>query len=123
SPGRAAAHRIRVGLDRNSGGCRDMSVRLPKRGLVMAIVIGLLALTSSPSPAGAHAFLISSTPASGASVKSSPQALRLVFSEDVVPRYARVFVIGAAGQDLGGHPAVAGSVVTVPLRRGQRGSY
>ena len=46
-----------------------------------------------------------------------------MFSEDVVPRYARVFVIGAAGLSLGGRPTVAGSEVTVPLRGARRSSY
>lgn len=102
-----------------------MSVSIPTRARAFGMValIGVLVLTWSSAPASAHAFLISSTPASGASVNSSPQALRLVFSEDVVPRYARVYVIGTAGRDLGGRPAVAGSVVTVRLRARQRGSY
>jgi copper transport protein len=93
------------------------------RGLAVAVLIGVTGLTWCSAPASAHAFLISSTPASGASVKASPPALRLVFSEDVVPRYARVFVIGADGQNLGGRPTVTGSVVTVSLRAGHRGSY
>jgi copper transport protein len=76
-----------------------------------------------PSSAGAHAALESAIPASGAVQKQPPRAIKLVFDEDVVPRLARVAVIGARGQDLAGPPTVAGSVVTVDLRPGPAGSY
>jgi copper transport protein len=56
-------------------------------------------------------------------LKAAPHAIKLVFDEEVVPRLARVSVLGSHGRQLAGHPAVSGSVVTVPLQPGQSGSY
>jgi copper transport protein len=49
--------------------------------------------------------------------------LRLTFDEDVVPRYAHVAVVSVRSHNIAGAPRVAGSVVTVPLRRARTGSY
>jgi copper transport protein len=80
-------------------------------------------LLAIPSSAGAHAALETATPSSGAVLASGPHALRLVFDQDVVPRYARVAVVGARGQDFAGPPAVNGPVVTVTVRSAPKGSY
>jgi copper transport protein len=83
----------------------------------------VLALLVPASPAFAHAFLIASTPASGADVKGAPDELRLVFSEGVVQHFARVIVIDAHGRQLQRPPVVTGQVVTVALLRQPVGSY
>jgi copper transport protein len=76
-----------------------------------------------PSSAGAHAALETATPGSGTVLGSGPHVLKLVFDQDVVPRYAHVAVVGAHGQDLAGPPTVNGPVVTVPVRSAPIGSY
>jgi copper transport protein len=92
-----------------------------RRALLIAAA-ALVAL-AVPSAAGAHAFLIASTPTWGGMVETVPHELRLVFSENVVSQYARVTVAGPHGQNLGGPPTVTGTVVVVAVRAGQRGSY
>jgi copper transport protein len=89
----------------------------------LAIAGCALVWLASPSSASAHAGLVAVTPHSGARLASAPRALRLVFDEDVVPRYVRVAVLTARGPNLAGAPHVTGSVVTVPLRPGRIGSY
>jgi copper transport protein len=90
-----------------------------RAGLLAAILV----LLATPASAGAHASLIQATPRWGTEVGEAPSALRMVFDEDVVPQYARVAVVAANGSDLAGQPHVTGSVVVVPLRSGQVGSY
>jgi copper transport protein len=99
-----------------------LPVRIGVRARV-AIAAFMIALLAAPPVAGAHAFLIASTPTWGAVVQNAPHELRLVFSEAVVPRYARVAVAAAHGEDLAGDPSVAGAVVSVPVRGGTGGSY
>jgi copper transport protein len=87
-------------------------------------MIGCVAqLVLLPAFASAHAALESSSPHLGARLAAVPHALKLVFDEDVVPQYARVAVVGAEGSDVAGLPRVRGSVVVVPLRGGEVGSY
>ena len=93
-----------------------------RRALITVAACALAAL-AAPATAGAHAFLIGSTPTWGGMVEQAPHQLRLVFSENVVPRYARVTVAGPRGQDLGGPPSVTGQVVEVSMRGGRGGSY
>jgi copper transport protein len=80
-------------------------------------------LLSFPASAGAHAALVSSTPRWEAELTAAPHTLKLVYDENVVPRYARVTVVTSAGVNLAGPPRVAGSVVVVPLRPGEKASY
>jgi copper transport protein len=100
---------------------RLVSTRAGALGLLVAGCA--LVLLAIPTSAGAHAALETATPASGVVAKAAPNALRLAFNEDVVPRLARVSVVGAHGEDLAGPPTVDGAVVTVPLRPGRVGSY
>ncbi len=95
--------------------------RAGRRLLVIAVCA--LVLLAVPSTAGAHAALETATPASGVALKTAPRVIKLVFDQEVVPRFARVAVIGAHGQELAGSPTVGGSVVTVSLRPGPSGSY
>ena len=89
----------------------------------LAIAGSVLALLGVPSSAGAHAALETASPASGVTLKEAPRAIKLVFDEEVVPRLARVTVVGTQRQQLARSPNVAGAVVSVPLRPGQSGSY
>jgi copper transport protein len=82
-----------------------------------------LVVLAAPSAAGAHAALLTATPDSGGTLGAAPQTLELVFSENVVQRYAQVSVLGAHGENLAGVPRVSGSVVAVPVRPARVGSY
>ncbi len=62
-------------------------------------------------PAFAHAFLTHATPPAGGTVKSSPGALDLFFTEAVVPHFSSVEVRNSTGQ----------VVKTGALRTGQGG--
>ena len=96
-----------------------------RRGRVALLVAGcaLLLLLTVPSSAGAHAYLETSTPGPESVLDAAPHTLTLMYTEDVVPRYARVAVVTARGQDLAGPPRVAGRAVVVALRSGGAGSY
>jgi copper transport protein len=94
---------------------------LRRQILIAGFAIALL--LAIPSRAGAHAALVTASPGSGMVLRSGPRELKLVFDEDVVPRYARVAVVGARGDDLAGPPTVDGSVVAIPLRSARIGSY
>jgi copper transport protein len=101
---------------------RGESSGLGRRALLIAAcTLGPL-LALSP-PAGAHASLEAATPRWGAVLAATPDVITLVYDEHVVPRYARVAVVTPRGQDLAGHPDVAGSVVEVALPPGPAGSY
>jgi copper transport protein len=93
-----------------------------RRTLAIAAGCAVAAL-AAPSAAGAHAFLVGATPTWGGEVGKTPHEIRLVFSENVVPQYARVTVAGPRGEDRGGRPSVAGHVIEVPVRAGEGGSY
>ena len=95
--------------------------RARRPGLMIAVCA--LVIFALPSSAGAHAALTMATPRWGAVLAAAPHALRLVFDEDVVPRYARVDVVTAHGENLSGAPRLAGPVATVPLRPAPAGSY
>jgi methionine-rich copper-binding protein CopC len=51
-------------------------------------------------PAAAHAFLAHATPAVGSTVAAAPAALTLDYTEAVEPRFCRVQVRDAAGQEV-----------------------
>jgi copper transport protein len=93
-----------------------------RRTLAIAAGCAVAAL-AAPSAAGAHAFLVGATPTWGGEVGKTPHEIRLVFSENVVPQYARVTVAGPRGEDRGGRPSVAGHVIEVPVRAAEGGSY
>jgi copper transport protein len=100
-----------------------VSGSLQKRGvrgafIAACAVIGLLV---SAAPAGAHAFLTRSEPASGAVARTAPTAVRLFFSEPVQPA-AGITVVRGGGQAVAaGKPYVpAGNPqeIVIPLKRG-----
>jgi len=75
----------------------------------------------SAAPAGAHAFLIRSSPASGAVVRSAPHEVRLTFSEPVQPAPG-IRVLRAGGHSVAAGkpfvPAGKPNQIVIPLQRG-----
>ena len=63
-------------------------------GLVLILVVGV------PVPVGAHAALVKSTPARGATVVQPPQRVELIFSERLEPAYSTVAVLDGTGQQV-----------------------
>lgn len=84
--------------------------------------VGLL-LTAAPT--AAHAELSSSTPAANGSVRESPAALELAFSEAIDPATASVRLIDAQQRSVAGGdaPVVAGAVVSLALPNLAAGVY
>jgi copper transport protein len=101
--------------------------RLHATGVALLVLVAgwLFAGVVTAGPASAHAELVSSTPADGEHLTSSPGSVTLRFSEHVSigPGYARV--LDAHGRRVDRKPpAVSGDVVTVPLRETlSRGAY
>lgn len=96
-----------------------MSGRRAFAGALLALLCGwLVAGVVTAGPASAHAALVSSTPADGARLDSSPRRIDLQFTEHVTigPGYARVLDSGGHPVDTGA-PAVHGDVVSIPLRQ------
>jgi copper transport protein len=101
--------------------------RLRPTALALLVLVGgwLAAGLVTAGPASAHASLVSSTPADGDRLDSSPDRISLQFSEHISlgPGYARVLDAGGARVD-SGSPSVSGDVVTIPLRAQLgRGAY
>ena len=72
----------------------------------------LLAATTVPIPAWAHAKLKSSDPAANASVKS-PNLIRLVFSETLEPAFSGAELQDAVGKTLPVSKSVGGTTITL----------
>lgn len=72
-------------------------------------------------PAAAHAGLVDSNPASGASVQQAPE-VRLRFAEPIDPRVVALVITGPDGREQSaGPPSVAGAEVVQPLVPGAGG--
>ena len=81
-----------------------------RRLLVVACALALFLL---PAGAGAHAVLVSESPAADAVVQTVPQQVTLTFNEDLSPVGSRLQVIGPDGARYEtGKPVVAGRTVT-----------
>jgi len=98
-----------------------------RRSVLVVVLSGLFTLVAVPltgSPAQAHNFLESSTPAKDAALTVAPPAAVLVFSERVNPSFARVAVTGADGRSVTtGKPQTSGAQVTQPLAVTVSGQY
>lgn len=69
--------------------------------LMMGAAISLAALASlAPSPALAHATVVSSQPAANAELPKAPPAIILTFNEDVEPAFSSIALEDAAGKPL-----------------------
>ena len=100
-----------------------MTMRL---GRVLALLGGVIAAVLVLAlPASAHADLVWSTPDNGTLLRSEPNQVVLVFSEEVTARLSWTHVIAPDGQRVDGAPAADGDVTLVaPLRRdGARGTF
>jgi copper transport protein len=99
------------------------AARVPVTRALLIAGLALVVLWSFPSLARAHAVLVTSNPRWGAVLAESPRSITLSYSEDVVPRFARVAVVTPRGENLAGPPDVSGGQVVVPVRAGPKGSY
>ncbi|HET7762219.1 MAG TPA: copper resistance CopC family protein [Phycicoccus sp.] len=88
------------------------------RRALLALLVAMLALAIPAAAARAalpaHAQLVSTTPADGASVATATE-VTLTFSEDVNARFVQVRVEGARGDETDGAPSAQGGTVTQPL--------
>lgn len=76
----------------------------------------LAAAALLPAPAHAHDTLISSDPADGAALETSPEAITLTFSADVLEVSPVVRIVDEAGETLADvTPTVDGPTVTAPV--------
>ncbi len=87
----------------------------PRRRVLAAafLVAALLALLGA-LPAAAHARLLSSTPADGSTVRTLPENVELVFSENIDARLAQVVIEDSAGAVVGRDVQVRGPAVEIP---------
>jgi copper transport protein len=68
-----------------------------------AILAGIaLALALPARPASAHAVLVSSQPANGATLTRAPGTVMLRFSEDIAPRFSSARLVDSAGRPVTG---------------------
>src|SRR5581483_10899574 len=89
--------------------------------------LGLLAVLLGPSsPASAHAAVVSTAPAQGSVVGSSPTSAVVTFNEPVRLVPDKIQVLAPDGKRINtGTPKVNGNTLTIPLRAADRplGSY
>jgi copper transport protein len=79
-----------------------------------------------PASAGAHAFLVSSTPATGASLAHAPRTVILRFTEPVSAPLSQVQLFGVSGRSLGGARTTQGrtpSELRITLPQLATGAY
>ena len=92
------------------------------RRLAAALLLSGITLAAGAAPAGAHAAhaeLIASTPAEGASLATAPARVELTFNEPVTLRENPLEVIGPGNVTWQvGTPQVAGAVVSAPVTPG-----
>jgi len=98
----------------------------PRRG---AALLGglLLMLVLLAQPASAHALLVDSDPASGATAAAPPRVVRLWFSEDIAPRFGSARLVDRDGRAVGGTRVIAQRgdprLLTLELPALQAGTY
>lgn len=93
-------------------------MRKPAR-LARAIALAAAALLAAAAPASAHAELVSSAPANGATLQTAPTEIRITFSEQPDPSLSGIFLIDSAGTKLteviGTPTAEGGRTLVFPL--------
>jgi copper transport protein len=89
------------------------------------VLIGLGGLLAAATPASAHAALISSNPAPGSIVGSSPTEITVTFSEGITPVEGHVQVLSPDGKRISGSATARGAVLHIPVRRADQplGTY
>ncbi|WP_051218548.1 copper resistance CopC family protein [Nocardioides insulae] len=100
-----------------------MSTRRPVAVAMLTALFAAFLIALVPSPASAHATLISSTPADGAELAEAPREVTLEFSDEIAdPSY--VIVTDPHGTSIGlGDAVVDGNLVTLQIGNGGEGSY
>ena len=89
------------------------------RWRLLAVLVGaLLAAGAGAGPAAAHNVLISSSPADGASVPQTPEAVVLTFDEPAISMGTQVLVSGPTGEVQQGGPRLVDNTVTQDLAPG-----
>lgn len=110
---------MRVDLGTGSGtlgGWRRGRIVRPLRALVgWALFCVLVSVGASPSPAGAHAELSSTNPASDSVVDEAPKFLEMTFTESVSVASSGVRVFDPNGQPVEVTATAEGSTVRVPF--------
>ena len=84
----------------------------------LALTACLIALVIAPAaPASAHAALVATNPAQGATVASAPSEVTLTFSESVTAVKDKIRVVAPDGSRADkGDPVTEGAVLRIPLR-------
>lgn len=101
-----------------------MVVHRIRAGFGAGLFLAVGCVVAAPS-AAAHTELVRMVPAAGSTLADVPEDIRLVFSEEVQSRFARVAVTAPGGQRVeAGRPQAAGGTLTQPLRASAApGSY
>lgn len=84
------------------------------RGILLCLALIVLAVSSAPREAMAHAALVASEPAAGSVLAAAPDRVDLVFSEPVAQLVFRLLSPGGSPADLLG-ASVDGARLTLPL--------
>lgn len=102
-----------------------MSRRASRVVALATTVLALFAAVVGAASAGAHSRLVSSNPADGAQVSTSPQSVTLTFNEAIQESFAVLTVVGPDGNFWqAGQPSVVGPNISVGLRPlGPAGNY
>jgi methionine-rich copper-binding protein CopC len=83
-----------------------------------AIAVLLLAMVlAAPVPALAHAMLMKSDPAAGATLSASPAQITIRFSEALEPRFSSITLVDATGHAVPGALHVEGRMMTLGIPR------
>lgn len=86
------------------------------RRLTVVLLLSAATMVLAAPPAMAHAELIESDPAHGATLATVPTQVRLTFNEPVSPAPNPLEIIGPGDATWTiGTPAVAGAVITIPV--------
>jgi copper transport protein len=97
------------------------------RRWVRALLVGLfLALVMPPTPANAHAALVTTTPTQGEVIGSSPTEVQLTFNEPVGIIPGKTQVIAPNGKRINeGDPVASNGTLTIAIRKADRplGTY
>jgi copper resistance protein C len=88
-----------------------------------SIAFALLILATNVMPAGAHAFLDHSEPRVGNTVRSSPSAVTLWFTQKLEPAFSSAQVTNASGAVVSSGASVSGSVMRVGVGSLPPGTY
>ncbi|HSR76232.1 MAG TPA: copper resistance CopC family protein [Xanthobacteraceae bacterium] len=88
-----------------------------------SIAFAFLALNASAMPAAAHASLDHSDPRVGNTVKSSPSAVTLWFTQRLEPAFSSAQVTNASGAVVSTGASVSGTVMRLGVRSLPPGTY